>query len=260
MQALWRLIMSDKDLRDLLNYLKFEGMKETLSARIKEARENNLDYEEFLKLLLQDEQELRSFKALSSKIKLARFEETKTLEELDLKRYSPEVGRMINHLTTGIYLREKKNIIILGPTGTGKTHLAQGLGHDACRKGKKVKFVRNNSLLAEFHASRTDDSWQSVFNKYARPDLLILDDFGFKALSQTGAADLYELIAAKHVKSNFIITSNRKTEGWHELFPDKVMACAALDRIVHNSYVIVLEGESYRKHFLPIIPKEDCKK
>ena len=115
-------------------------------------------------------------------------------------------------------------------------------------------------MIAEFTASRADDSWQNILNKYSKPDLLILDDFGLKALSHAGASDLYELIASKHVKSNFIITSNRKTEGWLELFPDQVMANAALDRIVHNSFTIVLDGESYRKNFLPKLPKEDCKK
>jgi DNA replication protein DnaC len=252
--------MDDKSLMDLVYDLKFNGMRDTLTARLREAREHNLAYEEFLGFLLQDEKELRNHQALSHKIRGAKFEEEKTLEALDLKRYSPEVKRMINHLTTGVYLREKKNVIILGPTGTGKTHLAQSLGHDACRRGKKVKFIRSNSLIAEFTASRADDSWQNILNKYSKPDLLILDDFGLKALSHAGASDLYELIASKHVKSNFIITSNRKTEGWLELFPDQVMANAALDRIVHNSFTIVLDGESYRKNFLPKLPKEDCKK
>jgi DNA replication protein DnaC len=253
--------MEMKDLVELLKVLKFTGMQETLAARVKEARDNSLDYEQFLGLLLQDEQEVRNARSLCSKVNAAKFEETKTLEGLDLRRYSSEIRRVINHLSTGSYLREKKNVIILGPTGTGKTHLAQGLGHDACRRGKKVKFIRSNSLIAEFNASRTDDSWQSVLNKYTRPDLLILDDFGLKALSHSGASDLYELIATKHINSNFIITSNRKTEGWCELFPDQVIACAALDRIVHNSYVILLDSEdTFRKNFTPKLPKEDCKK
>jgi DNA replication protein DnaC len=247
--------MNDKNLMELVDELKFDGMKETLAARLSEARDNDLAYEEFLGLLLQDEKELRGSKNLAQKIKSAKFEEEKTLETFDLKVYSPEIKRMVNHLSTGVYLRERKNIIILGPTGTGKTHLAQALGHDACRRGKKVKFIRSNSLIAEFQSSRADDSWQSVLNKYARMELLILDDFGLKALTHSGACDLYELIASKHIKSSFIITSNRKTESWLELFPDPVMANAALDRIVHNSFSIILDGESYRKNFTPKLPK-----
>ena len=259
-QAVWRHIMDDKNIMDLVKELKFDGMKETLFSRLKEARENNLSYEEFMGFLLQDEKQLRGSKALSSKLRSARFEEEKTLETLDLTVYSAESKRIINHLGSGGYLREKKNIIILGPTGTGKTHLAQALGHDACRRGKKVRFIRASSMVAEFQGARADDSWKSVLNKYVRTDLLILDDFGLKALTHPQACDLYELIASKHINSSFVITSNRKTESWLELFPDPVMANAALDRIVHNSFCLVLDGESYRKNFIPKLPKEDCKK
>lgn len=252
--------MDNKHLGELVNELKLEGIKETLMARLNEARSNDLSYEEFLGFLLQDEKQIRATKTLAHKLRTASFEESKTLESIDLNHYSAEIKKLIKHLMFGSYLIEKKNVIILGPTGTGKTHLAQALGHDACRRGKRVKFVRSNVLLAEFASSRADESWQSVVNKYARTELLILDDFGLKALTHTQACDLYELIASKHIKSSFIITSNRKTEHWLELFPDPVMANAALDRIVHNSFTVVLEGESYRKKFIPKLPKEDCKK
>lgn len=252
--------MDNKQLKELIKELRFEGIEATLAARLNEAKTDDLSYEEFLGFLLQDEKQFRGTKALAQKLKTAKFEETKTFESLDLNHYSAEIKKLVKHLMFGSYLIEKKNIIILGPTGTGKTHLAQALGHDACRRGKKVKFIRSNVLLAEFASSRADDSWQNVINKYARTELLILDDFGLKALTHTQACDLYELIASKHIKSSFIITSNRKTENWLELFPDPVMANAALDRIVHNSFTVVLEGESYRKNFIPKLPKEDCKK
>lgn len=138
--------------------------------------------------------------------------------------------------------------------------MAQSLGHEACRREKKVKFIRTNSLISEFQASKADDSLEKVIAKYSKTDLLILDDFGLKAFTHSQACDLYELIALKHVKSSFVITSNRKTESWIELFPEQVMANAALDRIIHNSYCIVLDGESYRKNFTPKLLKEDCKR
>lgn len=250
--------MFEKDLMEMIKGLRLLGMAETVTERLQEARANNVDYSEFLKFLLQDEQELRNAKNVSLKVKIAKFEEAKTLEGLDTKRYSSTVQRVINHLIAGSHLREKKNVIILGPTGTGKTHLAQALGHDACRSGKKVLFIRSNALISEFNASRSDDSLSKVLRKYSSVDLLILDDFGLKPLSQSGASDLYELIALMHTKGNMIITSNRKTEGWSDLFPDPIMACAALDRIVYNSYTVVLEGESYRKNFVPKLPKEGC--
>jgi DNA replication protein DnaC len=249
--------MDDKVLHDLVKELKLEGMIETLDSRLKEARNKSLAYEELLGLLLQDEVQIRSSKALANKLKQARFDEVKTFEGLDTNRYTAEIRQIMNHLQTGQYLREKQNIIILGPTGTGKTHLAQALGHQACRHAKKVKFVRANNLFSEFNASRADDTWQVVLSRYSKTDVLIIDDFGLKGLTHTQASDLYELIAEKHVKSSFIITSNRKTEHWLELFPDPVMANAALDRVVHNSFCIVLDGESYRKNFIPKIKKEE---
>jgi len=252
--------MDKKHLIEFIQELKLDGMKETFEARLTEARSNNLSYEEFLGFLLQDESQIRDVKNLARKIKLAKFEEEKTLESLDCTRYPQGVQKTINYLKVGSYIHEKKNVIILGPTGTGKTHLAQALGHNACRRGKKVKFVRSNNLTSEFEAARADNSVNAVITKYTKTDLLILDDFGLKAMTHTQSCDLYELIANKHINSSFIITSNRKTESWMELFADPVLANAALDRIIHNSFTVVLEGESYRKNFTPKMNKEGCTK
>lgn len=253
--------MDDNMLINLAKELKLDGMSGTLTSRLQEARNKSLAYEEFLGLILQDEKQVRQFKNLANRIKQAKFEEIKTLEGLDLKKYSSEVKQSINHLMTGQYLKEKKNVIILGPTGTGKTHLAQGLAHHACRNGYKVKFAKANTIISDLQSSRADDSWKRMLLRYSKTDLLVMDDFGLKALTQGQACDLYELIESKYINSNFIITSNRKTESWYQLFPDPVMANAALDRIIYNSYCIVLEGESYRKNFMPTIQKtEELKK
>jgi DNA replication protein DnaC len=138
-------------------------------------------------------------------------------------------------------------------TGTGKTHLAQALGHQACRQGKTVRFIRANNLFRKLLASRADQTWEQIFKKFLQPELLILDDFGLKTLTMTQAEDIYELIAERHLKGSFIITSNRGVEAWLELFPDPVMANAALDRLSHQAHHIILEveGESYRKKNRP---------
>ena len=245
--------MDAKVLIDLVKDLRFEGMHGTVLSRLEEARVRSLAYEEFLGLLLQDEKQVREARNLANRIKQAKFEEIKTLESLDLTKYSPEVRQIINHLMNGQYLNERKNVIILGPTGTGKTHLAQGLAHKACRNGSRVRFAKASTIIEEFQASRADNSWKHALSKYAKTDVLVIDDFGLKGMTQSQACDLYELIEAKYINSSFIITSNRKTESWLELFPDPVMANAALDRIVFNSFCVVLEGESYRKNFMPKI-------
>lgn len=139
----------------------------------------------------------------------------------------------------------------MGPTGTGKTHLAQAFGHQACRQGYSVHFIHANMLLRRFHASRADDSWEKLFRKLLCFDLLIIDDFGLKNLTHSQADDVYELIAERYLKKSIIVTSNRKVEGWVELFPDPVMANAVLDRLSNLSHHIVLEGSSYRRERRP---------
>ena len=121
----------------------------------------------------------------------------------------------------------------------------------ACQRNKKVKFIRSNELLNEFYRSRADFTYDVIFKRYTKVDLLILDDFGLKILSAEQSSDLYDLIATVHINASLIITTNRKIETWAEIFFDTVMANAALDRIVNNSYRVVLESDSYRKNFTP---------
>jgi DNA replication protein DnaC len=219
-----------------------------------------MSYEELLTILFQDELEHSEKQALQRRIDNAKFEELKTFESFDMKRYSLPVKHAINDLMTGKFIKEKNHIIIMGPVGTGKTHLSQALGMFACQKKKKVKFISTNDLLNEFYRARADETHDRLFKRYAKFDVLILDDFGLKPLSPEQSSDLYDLIASTHIKSSLIITTNRKIEKWMELFSDPVMANAALDRIVNKSYRIVLEGESYRKNFTPKFKIEDDKK
>lgn len=149
---------------------------------------------------------------------------------------------------TGKFIKEKNHIIIMGPVATGKTHLSQVLGMLICQRNQGVKFVRSSELLNEFYRVRTDASYDTVFKRYTKFDVLILDDFGLKTLTAEQSADLYDFIVTTNINSSLIITTNRKIEKWMELFYDPVMANAALDRIVNNAYRIVLEGEPIEKN------------
>lgn len=226
-------------------------MCETIEQRILQARDSSLCYEEILSMLFQDEIQYRDRVALSKRINSAKFEELKSFDNFDLRQYKDKTVQAIRYLMTGAFLNENKHIVIMGPVGTGKTHLAQSLGLMACQKGKKVCFVRANDLLIEFHRSRADESTYQLFKRYIRNNVLIIDDFGLKSLSAEQSNDLYDLIAAMHVNSCIIFTTNRKIEDWANIFFDPVMANAAMDRIIHQSYRIILDGESYRKNFTP---------
>jgi DNA replication protein DnaC len=160
---------------------------------------------------------------------------------------------------TGKFIKEKSHIIIMGPVGTGKTHLSQALGMLACQRNKKVRFIRSNELLTELYRARADSTYDTLFKRYTKLDVLILDDFGLKTLSAEQSSDLYDLIASVHISASLIITTNRKIEKWSEVFFDPIMANAAMDRIVNNAYRVILEGESYRKNFIPKFEMEGDK-
>ncbi len=238
-------------LEDQLKRLRLSGVLETYQPRLEQARSHSLAYEEWLGLILQDEIQRREAQTLAKRLMKAHFEQQKTFEGYDLNRYPVKVQQTIRSLMVGQYLEEQQHILIMGPTGTGKTHLAQALGHQACRQGKKVRFIRANVLFRELLASRADHTWEQQFKKFLAPQLLIVDDFGLKAFTSAQSEDIYELIAERHLKSSFIITSNRTVEGWLELFPDPVMGNAALDRISHHAHHLILESDSYRKKTRP---------
>jgi DNA replication protein DnaC len=250
---------SELQLINTVKALKLTGMLDSLEGRLQQARNSSLSYEELLAMLFNDELEHIEREALQKRIENARFEELKSFESFDINRYTPQIKNAISHLITGKFIQDKNHVIIMGPVGTGKTHLSQALGMIACQKRKRVKFVVTNELLSEFHRARADETHNKLLKRFTKFDMIILDDFGLKPLSAEQSADLYDLIAATHIRASLVITTNRKIEKWMELFFDPVMANAALDRIVNKAYRIVLDGESYRKNFIPKIQMEDDK-
>lgn len=161
--------------------LRLNGILDVVEQRISQAYEQKLSYEELLTILLQDQYEYQQNNALSRRITTAKFEEYKSFDDYQTKNYSMEANSVINTLKTGKFLKDKNHVIIMGPVGTGKTHLAQALGLLACQKGKKVCFVRANDLTNKLYQAKADDSWLKVFSYYSKFDVLILDDFGLKA-------------------------------------------------------------------------------
>jgi len=238
-----------------LSELRLHGISDTVEQRLSQAYESKLSYEDLLLMILQDQCEFQHNNALARRIRVAKFEEYKSFDNYETQSYSIEANGIISTLKTGKFLKDKNHVIIMGPVGTGKTHLAQALGLLACQKGKKVCFVRANDLTNKLYQAKADDSWFKVFNYYSKFDVLILDDFGLKSLSAEQSTDLYDLIASVHIKSSLIITTNRNTKGMLEVFHDPIMANAAMDRIISKSYKITLEGESYRKKLIPKIDK-----
>jgi DNA replication protein DnaC len=242
----------DHHIANQLKTLRLGGFLETLDLRLTQAREEDYDHLTFLQLMVQDEIERREAKKLAQRLSRASFEEQKSLEGFDFA-FNPKIKRaLITNLATCIFIERKEHVLIYGPAGVGKTHLAQAIGHEACRKGYEVLFVKSVKMLRSLHAARADQSWEKRIKKFLRPDLLIIDDFGLTALTATQAEDFYEIVTERHLTSSMIINSNRPPQDWIPLFPDPVMANSALDRLAHHAHHIIIEGgESYRKKLRP---------
>ncbi|MBI4688014.1 MAG: ATP-binding protein, partial [Nitrospirae bacterium] len=199
-----------------------------------------------LMMLLEDEYERRQSGRLLKRLKQAGFEEEKTLEGFDFG-FNPQIPvKRIKQLANCAYIEKRENIFLLGPVGVGKTHIAQALGHIACRMGHDVIFTKAANMFRYLHGGRADQTLERRIKQYTSVDLLVLDDFGLKPLTQFQSDDFYEIINERYMKKSTIFTGNRTVEDWHKLFPDPIIANSAMDRIAHNAHQITMTGESYR--------------
>ena len=143
-------------------------------------------------------------------------------------------------------MRQKRNLLICGPTGVGKTHLAQALGQEAARQGLDVLFTSVQKMLQHLNGGRADSSWERRLGNYLRPDLLILDDFGLKSIQPPGPEDLYDVINGRYERGSILLTSNRAPNEWADLFQDPFLASAGLDSLLDRAEVVIIRGASYR--------------
>lgn len=234
------------ELTPFLKRLRLSGVLETLEVRNGQAIQEDWSYIDFLARLLQDEVERRGQKQLDLRLRRSQMDPSKTLESFDFN-FNPSLKKQqVLDLSTGLFIQQKRNVLICGPTGTGKSHLAQGLGHAACRRGHQVLFTTAHRMLNHINGGRADDTHAKRLKFYLKPDLLIIDDFGLKPLLPPAPEDLYDIIDERYEKSSIILTSNRSPAEWYDLFGDPLLGSAGLDRLAHDASVIFIEGESYR--------------
>jgi DNA replication protein DnaC len=233
-------------LTPMLRALRISGLLETLEVRNRQAVEGRLAYGEFLVLLLQDEVERRAQAALRLRLRRGTFDPGKTLEAFDF-HFNPQLNKaQVFDLATCQFVERHENVLVYGPTGTGKSHLAQALAHEACRRGHEVLFVSTAKMVAHLAGGRADGTLAHRLAKYLRPPLLVLDDFGLKPLRAPGPEDLYDIIHERYERGSILLTSNRDRSEWADLFGEPLLASAALDRLTHRAHFLEITGPSYR--------------
>jgi DNA replication protein DnaC len=234
------------DLMPVLKKLRLSGVMKTLDLRKRQALDEHLAHEEFLYRLLQDELERRDSKQVEGRMRRANFEGTKRLEDFEFSFNQKIPRQRIVDLAACHFVEKHGNVLLIGPTGVGKSHLAQAIGERACRGGSSVLFVSAQQLFAQLRGARADQSYEKKLQRFTTPDLLIIDDLGLRPLEHEEPLDLYEIIRARYEVGALMVTSNRAIEEWYALFPDDLMASAAMDRLLHHAEVVVLEGQSFR--------------
>ena len=235
------------ELVPFLKKLRLSGILQTLDLRTRQAVDDNLSHTEFLFRLLADEVERRDGKQLELRLRKASFEHGRTLEDFDF-HFNPAVPKArIIDLATCHFVARHENVLLVGPTGVGKSHIAQALGLRACQAGHNVLFTGAHEMFSQLRAARADNTLDRKLARYTNPDVLILDDLGLRRLIHDEPLDLYEIIRQRYERASTIITSNRDTEELAALFQDPLLGNAAMDRLLHHSHTIeIKEGDSYR--------------
>lgn len=233
-------------LKENLKLLKLSNLLRHLETLIRQAREAGMDYAEFLLALTDVELQMRLENRLKRRVREAKFPLIKTLEAFDYKAAAGLDIRLIQELEAGDYIREHRNIIFLGNSGTGKTHLATGLALAACRRGIITRFVTGCGMTNELIEAQAAKNLTRVLQKLTRCGLLVLDELGYVPFSKQGAELLFQVLAERHERGSVIITTNLGFADWTQIFGDATLTAALLDRLTHKAHIIHCNWESFR--------------
>ncbi len=230
----------------LLKSFRLSAIARTLELRINQAQETNLSYHELLDILLDDEKSAREDNKRKRLYYEAKLPFEKQLDSFDFS-FQPSIKKgEILELATCKYIEKKESILFIGQPGTGKTHLSVALGLKALGYGYTVLFTTVWDMITTLQHSRADHTYKKKIEHYLKPNLLILDELGYKTMGETTVEDFFEIISRRYEKSSTIITSNREFTSWDKIFFDKTLTGAIIDRLIHHCHTFLIKGESYR--------------
>lgn len=236
----------NESLQRTLRQLRLSGLAESLDVRLQEAASHGLNHAEFLELILQDELAVRANRLMGRRVRLASFNEPKTIEDFDFA-FNPSIKKkQIYDLATCRFVREARSILWLGPPGTGKSHLCQAIGYQAIKVGHTVLYRSIFDVVRDFLHDEALGGDEKILARYLKPDLLIVDDMGMKQLPKRSGEYLFEIIMRRHENRATMMTSNRPLEDWGKLVGDVPSATAILDRFLQHAEIVTITGKSYR--------------
>jgi len=233
-------------LNDNLKSLKLSTMIRNLQSHLRQAKQEKLDYDEFLLNLTEAEVQVRKENGRKRRLREAKFPLLKPLETFNFEAAPDLDARLIKELSSCEYVKKNRNIIFMGKSGTGKTHLATGLGMEACKQGVRTRFVTGCGLANELIEARDEKLLGRTVKRYAGYGLLIVDALGYVPFSKEGAQLIFQILAERHERKSVMITTNMGFGDWTQIFGDPSMTAALLDRITHKAHVINCSWESYR--------------